>query len=208
MGASPNLTHHSAKSNESSQLLRDDVPINFLLTCSQASLDSLQLARLGEVANLRKELQAIVDRIVDNLATAALAAWFRQHDRELPRKALENPEDVLEWAKEQIRKQGQKGAELLPVPVAFGKAHRSAALRYQQRNVGEGKCRVCPAPLDRNSVRYCSAHLKKSRERQRTKSKNLNKPPHGRAPGTLAALAAGREKQATKARDGREPENG
>ena len=72
-----------------------EVSTNFLLTCSQANLEKLQLARLSEVANLRKELQGIVDRMVDNLAQAALASWFRQNDRDLLRKALENPEDML-----------------------------------------------------------------------------------------------------------------
>jgi hypothetical protein len=127
----------------------------------------LQLARLSEVANLRKELQEIVDRMVDNLAQAALASWFRQTDRELLRKALQNPEDVLAWAKEQIRNQGRSGSELLPVPtLAPGQARRSAALRYQERNIAAGKCQNCPAPLARNSVRYCEEHLAQVRERK------------------------------------------
>jgi hypothetical protein len=183
------------------KVTKPEVSTNFLLTSSQASLEELQLARLGEVANLRKELQEIVDRIVDNLSTAALASWFRQIDRELLRKALENEEDVMAWAQAQIRNQGRSGSELLPAVATLsapGAAHRSAAMRYQQNNIADGKCRLCPEPLDRNSTAYCTAHLQQVRECQRTKSKKLNKPAPGRAPGSLAALAKAREEQASK----------
>lgn len=179
-----------------------EVSTNFLLTCSQSSLEELQLARLSEVANLRKEMLEIVNRMVDNLATAAVASWFRQNDRELLRKALENHEDVLAWAEEQLRNQGQKGSDLLPVAATLsppGEAHRSASLRYQQRNIEEGKCRVCPAPLDRNSVQYCTLHLEQERERRREKSESLGKVPHGRATGTLSALKTQCSKQEKEA---------
>ena len=52
---------------------------------------------------------------------------------------------------------------------------------------------MCPNPLAPNSVRYCEKHLAKCRDRARARAKKLNKPPHGHAPGTLAALAEGRK---------------
>ncbi len=48
------------------------------------------------------------------------------------------------------------------------------------------------------SVRLWTARdiEKAQRERARAKAKKLNKPPHGRAPGTLKSLAESRAKQA------------
>jgi hypothetical protein len=82
--------------------------------------------------------------------------------------------------------------------LPLGAAHLAAALRYQERNIAAGKCCSCPQTLDRNSVRFCTNHLEQQRERARAKAKELNKPPHGRAPGILKALALAREKQAEK----------
>lgn len=192
-----------------------DVPVNFLLTCSESTLENFQLMRLAVVADLRKELTAIVDQMVDEMAKAALAAWFRNTDRDALKRALDNPEDVLEWAKEQIRNEGRKGAELLPMPPpdpeAIKKSHRIAARTYQLRNMADGKCSECPNPLAANSVKYCEEHLAKARVRQRTK-KGLTDPGsreylyageisedgRGRQPGTLASLAMARE-QTTRA---------
>ena len=47
-------------------------------------------------------------------------------------------------------------------------------------------------------MRYCEKHLAQFRDRAREKSKKLGKAPHGRAPGTLTALAEARAKQAGK----------
>jgi hypothetical protein len=53
-------------------------------------------------------------------------------------------------------------------------------------------------PLARNSVRYCEKHLAACRNRARVRAKKVNKSPHGRAPGTLAALAVSRKNQKQK----------
>jgi hypothetical protein len=224
MGARPNLSHLSAKSTGSHLLAPNkhsipharDARLNFLLGASDNDLGSFELARLAEVANLRADLHAVLDKLIDGMAEAAVAGWFRQTNREALLRAIQSPEEhaaeILAWAKKRVRDGQRSQEDLVPrTLLAPGKAHLAASLRYQERNVAGGKCRVCPEPLDRNSVRYCTAHLEKSRERQRTKQKNLNGAPHGRARGTLAALAAGREKQAiprTRDQDSREPENG
>jgi hypothetical protein len=78
-------------------------------------------------------------------------------------------------------------------------------MRYQERNIAEGKCSLCPKPLARHSVRYCEKHLTAARMRQ-TPSKGkpgdigwlygeTEESSHGRQPGTLAALAMAREQQ-------------
>lgn len=212
MGLNPNLQHSSRKSNDSSHLLvpkkhlAPGARLNFLLGSTDNDLSSFELARLAEVANLRADLHVVLDKIIDAMAQAALAAWFKRADRESLKRALDNPEDLLAWAKKRIRNQGKSeegtAADLVPrASMAPGEAHKAAALRYAERNLEQGLCRSCPQPLARNSTQFCETHLSAVRQRMRKKAKALNKPPHGRAPGTLAALAAGREKQATKARD-------
>lgn len=180
--------------------------LNFLLGCPEPDLGSFELARLAEVADLRSELHETLDKIIDAMAQAAVAAWFKRTDRETLKQALDNPEDLLAWAKERIRNRGKSeeeiAADLVPrASMPPGDAHKAAALRYAERNIERELCRVCPEPLARGSVQYCEKHLADARERTRARSKSANKPPHGRAPGTLAALAAGREKQATKVGD-------
>src|SRR6266404_5865639 len=93
--------------------------LNFLLGAPDADLSSFELARLSEVANLRSDLHAILDKLIDEMAQAAVAGWFRQTTREKVKKALEalkNPEarmnEVERWAREKIR-DGQRSAEEL-----------------------------------------------------------------------------------------------
>ena len=104
------------------------LPLNFLLGCSEKSLGSFELARLADVADLRGELHNILDRLIDQMSQAALAAWFRKTDREILKQALENPDDVIALAKEQIR-DGQRGEEeLIPLtslPAGAASCRRS-----------------------------------------------------------------------------------
>lgn len=185
------------------------VPLNFLLGCSEKALGEFELARLNEVANLRNEMQAVLDRILDQMSQAALAGWFRQIDVNALKAALENPEDAMEWAKRMIRDGQLSEEELVPLPsLPPGAAHLAAALRYQKRNVAEGKCAVCPKPLDRDSVRYCTKHLAAARTKSARQRGVKGEPgsadylygeipesTHGRTPGTLASLAINREKK-------------
>lgn len=204
---------HRLKPRKSKALA--DVALNFLLGCADLSLASFELARLDEVANLRKELQVTLDRMLDQMAQAALAGWFRSQDRNALRHAIENKETPEEWAARMIRNKGRSVEEIgedgyaFPLPALEpGAAHLAASLRYQQRNIAEGKCQDCPEALDRNSVRYCTKHLAMHRDRQRHK-KALSDPgsreflysgevtpsTHGRQPGTLASLEMNREKK-------------
>jgi hypothetical protein len=189
--------HNSAMTEQTLKGITIDT--NFLLKCSDSELDAFQLARLAVAANLRSLLQETLDRYVETEAQCIVVNWFRRANREELRLALETDVDVIALAQEQIKKQGRSEQELqeeLSYVLAFepGKAHRTAAMRYQERNIAKGLCSVCPQLLARTSVRYCETHLTAARERARAKSKKLNKPPHGRAPGTLAALAEARTK--------------
>jgi hypothetical protein len=191
------------------------LPLNFLLGCSEKTLGSFELARMAEVANLRSELHNILDRLIEQMSQAALATWFRKTDRETLKHALENPEDIIAWAKEQTRDGQRSEEELIPhASLPPGAAHLAAALRYQERNIAKGLCAVCPKPLADNSVRYCDRHLRIARLRHKPKNAKGELPgsidwlysdgaqfesSHGRQPGSLKALALAREKHADSA---------
>jgi hypothetical protein len=181
---------------------------NFLLTCSDSTLASYELARLGAVANLRSQLFEILDQLIDTGIQAGIANWFRNTDLTALRRAIENPLDVQAWAQAQIRDGQRSEEELVPSPsLPSGQAHLAAALRYQERNIAEGKCAICPESLDPNSVRYCTKHLAAARGRHKPKDGKDEAPGsisylyqdhapesrHGRAPGNLARLAMHRE---------------
>jgi hypothetical protein len=150
--------------------------LNFLLGASDTDLSSFELARLSEVANLRKDLHAILDKLIDEMSMAAVAGWFRKTTREKLKRAIEtSPEErtaeIEAWAKARIRDGQRSEGELVPrTSLPPGASHLADALLYSQRNIAEGKCGVCPKPLDRNSVRYCTRHLEIAR---------LRKPPKG-----------------------------
>src|SRR5262249_22170352 len=140
------------------------------LTCLDSTLGSYELALLGRNADLRSDLQEILDQLIDITAQAALVRWFRNTDREALKRALESLVDPVAWAKEQIRRHGRSDEEIQAdleqaLSLNPGLSHRIAAVTYQKRNIAEGKCMSCPKPLAHNSVRYCEEHLAKQRAR-------------------------------------------
>jgi hypothetical protein len=185
--------------------------LNFLLGASDHDLSTFELARLSEVANLRSDLHAILDKLIDEMSQAALVGWFRQTDRHKLKLAIEaspeeNTAEILAWAKERAKNQQRSEGELVPRPaLPAGAAHLAAALRYQERNIAEGKCCVCPKPLAPGSVRYCEKHLAMERARKPGKSptpgsadwlyRDGNEITKGREPSNLARLEMQREKK-------------
>jgi hypothetical protein len=104
-------------------------------------------------------------------------------DRERLKHALENPDDVIALAQEQIRDGQRSEEELIPLTsLPPGAAHLAAALRYQERQIAKGLCAVCPEPLARNSVRYCERHLRIARLRHKPKNAE------GELPGSIEWL--------------------
>jgi hypothetical protein len=186
------------------------VPLNFLLGCSQQSLDQYELARLAELSDTRKEFHLLFDRLVEQSALAMLARWFRESDRSSINAALALEEDPLTWAKRQISERGRSEEELIPLrALPLGAAHLAAAKRYAERNIAQGKCERCPQPLDHDSVRYCTKHLAAQRMRYKPMGAKDEAPGsvnylyqdqtpekrQGRQPGTLASLATAREQK-------------
>jgi hypothetical protein len=186
------------------------LPVNFLLTCDDNTLASHELALLAELSDRRADLHVLLDRIIDTSSQVSVVRWFRKTDRQALKHAIENEESPVEWAQRMVRDGQRTEEELIPLPALEpGAAHLAAATRYQERNIAEGKCSRCPKPLDRNSVRFCTEHLRKARDRQRSKKGPRSEPgsaeylysgevtpsTHGRQPGSLTSLALGREKQ-------------
>lgn len=190
---------HRLRKRPASRISDQPLPLNFLLGCSERSLSEFELRLLNDSADLRKELHVVLDHLIDKMAQAGIAAWFRTIDRQDLKVALENPDDVMAWAREQIRNQRQGDQdEEDPVPLPSlppGAARLAAAVRYQQRNIADGKCMSCPKPLDPHSVRYCTEHLAMARSRKQTKDAK---------PGTLDYLYAGEQ---TDPGPGRSPDN-
>jgi len=197
-----------------SKALTPAVPLNFLLTCSEATLDSFQLAKLAAVANLRSELHNVLDKLIEEAVEAGLARWFKNHGRDEIKHAIENPPDILAEAREMIRTRGKSQEEIRPIrPLPPGMAvldrrdpdlravtppltAKTYVERYGERNRAEGKCRACPKPLAPNSVCYCETHLAMQRERQRKPHVGTKDEP----PGSVAWLYGGAiEKQGKQA---------
>ena len=184
------------------------LPVNFLLTCSDDTLAAHELALLAAIADLRADVHVLLDRLIDSSGQVATVRWFRKSDRQALKHAIENEESPLEWAKRMAREGQRMEEELIPLPALEpGSAHLAAALRYQQRNIAEGKCQNCPHPLAPGSVRYCEKHLAAARHKYQKQGKavpgsreylyseELQPSTHGRQPGTLASLEMNREKK-------------
>jgi hypothetical protein len=195
-----------------SKAVTKSLPLNFLLGCSQAALGTFELARLAEVADLRKQLHLILDRVIDQMSQAALVSWFKVQDRQSLKHAIENEESATEWAKRMIREGQRSGEELLPLPVMspdlVRASHLTANIRYKEKNNASGLCQSCPQPLDPNSLVFCTKHLTKERGRHKRKRGKDDDSPgsinylyqdaeshHGRELSNLAKLEMEREKK-------------
>jgi hypothetical protein len=151
----------------------------------------------------------IVDAISSRLATIKITRWVLDGGLEkLVQAVLDGPPspnavaEVMAQVRERLRNHGRSQEEIAAlaewrqqVKENPGAAHRSAVLAYAQRHIEKGTCERCPQPLDPGSVRYCEKHLTACRERMKRKAAARNRAPHGRAPGTAAALALWREQR-------------
>lgn len=51
-------------------------PLEYLITSSDASLDSFQLSRLNHASNLRKHIRQVIEQVIQAEAEARFAAWL------------------------------------------------------------------------------------------------------------------------------------
>lgn len=147
---------------------------NFLLTCSDTTLDNFELAILEREAQLRAEMHELEERLTETRSRATVVRWFRWfrvQDWEALKHTPENQETAEAWAARMIRECQRSKEELIPRPSLLppGAAHLAAAKRDQESNIAEGKCRYCPEPICRESVDMCTEHLAKSRARAQQK---------------------------------------
>ncbi len=56
-------------------------PLDYLLSCSQSSLESLELSRLNLAANLRKQARQILDQCIQSEVEARMARWILESRR-------------------------------------------------------------------------------------------------------------------------------
>jgi hypothetical protein len=52
------------------------LPLEYMVTCSKSTLESLELGRLNQVSNLRKELRQVLEEWIDCEVDARLARWI------------------------------------------------------------------------------------------------------------------------------------
>jgi hypothetical protein len=153
-------------------------PLKVLLTCSELDLDNFELGTLSRINNLKSQVADDIENMLREVSRLDLVRSIRASSPEQIKEVLERPSDAIADAKLKINNAGRRGDELLPLlpspPAAVKANHVAASIRYQERNIEEGKCCDCTEPLARNSVRYCEKHLAKCRERAKARAKGAS----------------------------------
>jgi hypothetical protein len=151
-------------------------PLKFLLTCSEIDLDNFELSTLGNLANLKSQAADVMENMLRETSRLDLVRSIRASSPEQIKEALERPSDPIAAAKLKIKNAGRSEEELVPLPplspAAVKANYVAASIRYQERNVEEGKCSICPTPRARHSVLYCEKHLAACRERARAQARS------------------------------------
>ena len=76
-----------------------ELPVTFLVDCSHESLAQYELARLSEVANLRKQIRVMTEQMVNALAAANAARWLLENRQDLCRTVISiNPNEARQEA--------------------------------------------------------------------------------------------------------------
>lgn len=60
-----------------------DIPVKYLLECSERILGEYQLSRLNRASLLKREARERTEKALDNEVEAAFAMWLREHRREI-----------------------------------------------------------------------------------------------------------------------------
>jgi hypothetical protein len=63
-------------------------PLDYLQAASRASLQSYELTRLNQAANLRQEIAALIDQWIQETCEATLARWMLDHHKSLQSACL------------------------------------------------------------------------------------------------------------------------
>lgn len=93
----------------------------FLHHASIPSLESFELSRLNHSANLRKEVAALLEQWIEEMAEARMARWIREH-RNLPQRQP-RPVDILPQPELPFS---------APQPISIGPRHAERRLRSRR----------------------------------------------------------------------------
>ncbi|MGH9730571.1 MAG: hypothetical protein ACRD4A_02645 [Candidatus Acidiferrales bacterium] len=74
--------------------------LDYLAGCSQISLESFELARLNDLANLRKQMVDVIDEWVETDIQARIAEWILLHRRH--ENSLRPPQSVRRIRSKQV----------------------------------------------------------------------------------------------------------
>lgn len=125
-------------------------PFQYLLECSQISLEDFELARLDRAANLRRQLRDIAEEWIDAEVEARLSHWVREN-RWLSREETLNPRQSPGALNVKLA--------LLPGSDETGTPDDSSTKRARSR-LGRAKhaslARVLPLPVKSSTARRAS----------------------------------------------------
>ena len=97
-------------------IVRSDPPWDFFHDASTSSLQSFELSRLNNAANLRRQVTVLLDQWVNDNSQALLSRWLREH-RALPPATQRHPaEDLLQCVPAPFE---PPSAQLLDPPVVL-----------------------------------------------------------------------------------------
>ena len=92
-------------------------PWDYLHDASISSLESYELTRLNHVANIRREMGALMEQWIEDSAQALLARWIlddRAIVRPDPRGPPQSPQSELPFAQPQTSERALRGADPSP----------------------------------------------------------------------------------------------
>src|SRR5271169_2661695 len=115
--------------------------LDYLASCSEMGLESVELSRLNTAAHLRKEFHEILEEWIDSEADAQLARtlleWRRAHDAgaNLPCRSADNPAHFEQLAIAFLPETVAPAAHTLPERQADSSPNSVLAVRTEPREV-------------------------------------------------------------------------
>jgi len=81
-----------------------EIPVEFLFDSSKNVLQEYELSRLNLAANLKKELRAAMEGVIDSLVEARFARWLLEHKEELCSTVgtLHAAEEILDFGSDPL----------------------------------------------------------------------------------------------------------
>jgi len=127
-------------------LTRIEPPLDYLRTASRSLLQSFELSRLNNAANIRREIAALVDQWIEEAAQAMMARWMMEHY-----SSLHVPlRSVAEGSPTAQHMDAFPLPDIGPVPTEAGPAPpRYAEPRKSLSGEGEGRREKSPARVAR-----------------------------------------------------------